>query len=338
MLKWRDGKVLICLAAIAVLLFISILLDLSWASSNLSLSDVWNVLIGRGTWANNLIVKDNSLRVAIGVFVGMGLAASGCVMQALFRNPMASPYLIGLSSGASLGAAIGILLPLQVISSLFVVPALSFATCFATMLIVYSMSRVGGRTNTETLLLTGIAISAMLSAFVSFLTFISGDKLESVVFWSMGSLSRATIEQILIAAPLIVIGIMMMFSYSKDLNAIMLGDDFALDLGIEVNRTRLILLIASTLTVAASVAFVGTIGFVGLIIPHIFRIILGPDNRILIPVSAFGGAAFLVICDYISHIFSNYYGVLPIGVLTAMIGAPYFLYLLKRRKKSVGWS
>ncbi|WP_400203420.1 FecCD family ABC transporter permease [Methanomethylophilus alvi] len=320
------------------LLILAVFLDLSWAHKLLSFSDVWNVIIGKGTWANNLIVEDNAKRVCIGSVVGAGLAVSGSVMQAMFRNPMASPYLLGLSSGASLGAAISILFAIPFIPLAISTPLLAFVFCLGTMFLVFGMSHVGGNTQTETLLLTGIAISSMMSAVVSFLTFIAGDKLESIVFWSMGGLYRASWDNIMVAVPLIILGIVVMFSYSKDLNAMMLGDNHALDLGIDVGKTRLILLIASSLVTAAAVAFVGVIGFVGLIIPHIFRIVLGPDNRILIPVSAFGGAVFLVLCDFISHVVAPSYGVLPIGVLTAIIGAPYFIYLLRRRRNEVGWS
>ena len=178
----------------------------------------------------------------------------------------------------------------------------------------------------------------MMSAVVSFLTFIAGEKTEDIVFWSMGSLSRAEWNEIAVVIPLIVIGVLLILSYGKTLNAMMLGDAHAMDLGIEAGKTRFRILLASTLVTAAAVSFVGAIGFVGLIVPHIFRILLGPDNRILIPVSAFGGAAFLIVCDWLTRTVAPDYGVLPIGVLTALVGAPYFIYLLRRRRSEVGWS
>ena len=329
---------LVCTVVVLVILVIAVIYDLTWATYRISFGDVVDVIMGNGTWANNILVKDNAQRVAIGALVGSGLAACGCVMQAVFRNPMASPYILGLSSGASLGAAIGLIFTIPFIPMAVATPLLAFITCLATMFLVYGVAHVGGSTHTETLLLTGIAISSMMSAVVSFLTFIAGDKMEDIVFWSMGSLSRADWGEIAVVVPMVFIGIAVMSCYSKSLNAIMIGDSHAMDLGIEVGKTRLILLIASTVVTAAAVSFVGAIGFVGLIIPHIFRIILGPDNRTLLPVSALGGAAFLILCDYLAHVVAPEYGVLPIGVLTALVGAPYFIYLLRRRKSEVGWS
>ncbi|MBO4798151.1 MAG: iron ABC transporter permease, partial [Candidatus Methanomethylophilaceae archaeon] len=286
--------------ALIVLVFSA--MELSWAARRIPLNEVIDVILGHGTWANNLLVKDNAVRLCMALFVGAGLAVCGCAMQAVFRNPMASPYIIGLSSGASVGAAIGILITVPFIPYMILTPVLSFVFCFLTMLLVYGVSRIGGKAHTETLILTGIAVSSMLSALVSFMTFIAGEQMADIVFWSMGSLSRATADELLIIAPIIVTGIIWITSYSKDLNAMMLGDHHAMDLGIEVSRVRFYLLVLTTIVVAAAVSFAGTIGFVGLIIPHIFRIILGPDNRALIPVSALGGAAFLLMCDYMSHI------------------------------------
>ena len=325
-------------AVLAAMLVAGILLDLTWATFRITLSDLIAVAKGNGSWAASIMVDDNTRRVVLGGFVGAGLAVCGCAMQAVFRNPMASPYLLGLSSGASLGAAIGLLFSIPLIPVAIATPVLAFVTCFLTMLLVWGVSRVGGSSRTETLLLTGIAVSSMMSAIVSFLTFIAGEKTEDIVFWSMGSLSRADWDQIAVVVPLIVIGILFIVSYGKTMNAMMLGDAHAMDLGVEVGRSRFRILLASTLVTAAAVSFVGSIGFVGLIVPHIFRILLGPNNRILMPVSAFGGAAFLIMCDWLTRTVAPDYGVLPIGVLTALVGAPYFIYLLRRRKNEVGWS
>jgi iron complex transport system permease protein len=332
-------KVMTVFSILVVMLILSILLDISWAANPLSIMDVINVLIGKGTWATNIIVKDiNAPRIVAAILVGSALAVCGVVMQAVFRNPMASPYIIGLSSGASLGAALGMLFTISIIPTIVLTPLLAFVFCVGTMMLVYSVSRIGGNVQTETLILSGIAVSAMISAMVSFLTFISGDKMEGIVFWSMGSLSNVTWPELCIIGIMIMIGIIILFSYSKNLNAMMLGDAHAMDLGVDVKKVRLIVLIVTSMVTASAVAFVGAIGFVGLIIPHIFRIIIGPDNIALIPISAMGGAVFLLLCDYISHAISSVYGVLPIGVITALVGAPYFIYLIRRRKNEVGWN
>ena len=334
----------IIIVTLVVLLFISVIcifLDLSWVSSSHSYSfkEVWDALLGNGSWGSNKIVREiNAPRVVIGLFVGAGLAVAGTAMQAVFRNPLASPYILGLSSGASVGAAISMLFVIPFIPTLIVTPFLAFVFCFATMILVYSMARVGGTVRTETLILSGVAVSSLLSAIVSFLTFIAGDKLEGIVFWTMGSLGNATWSEIMFVAPIIFVCSLVLMMQAKPLNAMMLGDIHAMDLGIDVKNTRLIVLIFTTVVVAAAVSFVGVIGFIGLVIPHMLRIILGPDNRVIMPMGMVAGAAFLVICDYLTHIVAAQYGVLPIGVVTALIGAPVFIFLLIRRKKEVGWN
>ncbi len=322
-------------AAMALLVVFS-LLDLSWAGgSSLSLKEVWDAIWGHGTWAADIIVNGQNMpRIATGICVGAGLAVTGGVMQAVFRNPLATPYILGLSSGASLGAAVAILLSVTLLQ-----PLLAFIFCFGTMLLVYTISRSGGSVvRTETLVLAGVAVSSLISAMVSFLTYIApSEKMGSIVFWSLGSLSGTGWEDIALMAPVIAAGVVLMVTQSRNLNAMMLGDAHAMDLGVDVRRTRLLLLAVSSLVVAACVCFVGTIGFVGLVIPHIIRLLLGPDNRIILPLSAAGGAAFVIMCDYIAHFVAPYYGVLPIGVVTSLIGAPFFIYLLCARKREVGW-
>lgn len=335
----KKTKVIVAAVTLIVIMIFSILLDLSWAQKPLSLSDVWYALIGEGTWANNIIVNQiNAPRVVFGLFVGAGLAVTGGVMQAIFRNPLASPYILGLSSGASLGAAIAILFSISFIPLALAQPLLAFVFCFGTMFLVYSMSRIGGDVRTETLILAGVAVSSLISAIVSFLTYIApSEKMGDIVFWTMGSLSKITWSEMTFAIPLIVVGMVIMLTQAKNLNAMMLGDAHAMDLGVDVKKVRLSLLFISSLVVAASVAFVGAIGFIGLVIPHIFRLLLGPDNRYILPLSAFGGSTFILLCDYVAHMVAPYYGVLPIGIVTALIGAPFFIYLLCTKKKEVGW-
>ena len=280
----------------------------------------------------------NAPRVVAGILVGAGLAITGSAMQAVFRNPLASPYILGLSSGASLGAAAGIIFTIPFIPSLIASPILAFVTCFITMALVYTMARAGGTVRTETLILSGVAVSSLMSALVSFMTFISGDKLEGIVFWTMGNLGNADWNEIAFMIPVIVLCSFLLMYQAKPLNAMMLGDAHALDLGVDVKKVRLFVLVLSTLVVAAAVSFVGVIGFIGLVIPHIIRILLGPDNRRIMPLSLIGGACFILICDYISHVIAPQFGTLPIGVTTALIGAPIFVYLLIRRRREVGWN
>lgn len=339
----RKRCIALSIAIVSIVLLVTFfLLDVSWAGTRgLAITEVFRALIGDGDWGTDIIVNSQNLpRVAFGLFVGMGLAVTGAVMQAVFKNPLATPYILGLSSGASLGSAIAICF---VSTSLTLIqPLLAFGFCLLTMIIVYVISRTrGSSVRTETLVLAGVAVSALISAIVSLLTYIvPSEQMGSIVFWSMGDLGKVVSsgwDDFLVAVPLILIGLALMFTQCRNLNALMLGDAHAMDLGVDVRRVRLFLIIISTLVVAACVAFVGTIGFIGLVIPHIMRLILGPDNRMVIPASAVGGAAFILMCDYLAHLAAPYYGVLPIGVVTAIIGAPFFIYLLCKRRKEVGW-
>ncbi len=331
----------IALVVLIIAALFCIFKDLSWVSANISYSfqEVWDALIGNGSWASERIIRDqNAPRVVAGILVGAGLAVTGSAMQAVFRNPLASPYILGLSSGASLGAAAGMIFTIPFIPAVLVSPILAFVTCFLTMILVYSMARAGGSVRTETLILSGVAVSALMSALVSFMTFIAGDKLEGIVFWSMGNLGNADWNEIAFMIPVIVVCLILLITQAKPLNAMMIGDIHAMDLGVDVKKTRLFVLILSTLMVAAAVSFVGAIGFIGLVIPHIIRILIGPDNRRIMPLSIIGGACFILICDYISHVIAPQFGTLPIGVTTALIGAPIFVYLLIRRRREVGWN
>lgn len=337
----RNQGLAVVLTAILILTVYCVLLDLSWVSENVSYTfqEVIDALMGRGTWSSEIIVRDiNAPRVVIGIFVGAGLAVTGAAMQAVFKNPLASPYILGLSSGASLGAAASMLFAIPFIPAAITTPVTAFITCFLTMVLVYTISRSGGVVKTETLILSGVAVSSLLSALVSFLTFIAGEKLEGIVFWSMGNLGNADWNEIMFAAPIITVASLFLITQAKSLNVLMLGDVHAMDLGVDVRRTRLFILIMTTVVVAAAVSFVGVIGFIGLVIPHILRILLGPDNRIIMPLSMIAGSCFILICDYLTHVIAPYYGTLPIGVVTSLIGAPLFIYLLIRRKKEVGWN
>ena len=342
----RDAKnrkvAVICTSIVLVAIAaICSFLDLSWITERqfYSFGEVLDALMGNGTWASQTIICElNAPRVAAGLFIGAGLAISGCAMQAVFRNPLASPYILGLSSGASVGAAVSMLVTIPFIPAVLSTPIMAFLSCFGTMALVYSMSRVRGMVKTETLILSGVAVSSLLSALVSFLTFIAGDKLEGIVFWSMGDLGSAEWGEILFMGPIILTCSILLITQTKSLNAMMMGDAHAMDLGVDVRKTRLAILTLTTIIVAAAVSFVGVIGFIGLVIPHILRILLGPDNRVIMPLSMVAGASFILICDFIAHVLVPQYGTLPIGVVTALIGAPLFIYLLISRRRSVGWN
>jgi iron complex transport system permease protein len=264
-------------------------------------------------------------RILMGALVGAGLAISGAVMQGLFRNPMADPYIIGTSSGSALGAAIAMsILPLSGLR-----PILAFLGAILSTFIVYRLAR-GDRTPMTDLLLVGVAVSLFLSAILSFLMYQMGRDVHGIVFWLMGGLEMP-MERVYMTLFPIVIGAIGIYSFSRDLNAMLFGEESAHGLGVDTENVKVSLLILASLVTASSVAFAGTIGFVGLIIPHMTRILVGPDHRILIPSSALTGAIFLIWVDALARLVE-----VPVGVLTAFCGAPFFIYLLKRGRYGFG--
>ena len=284
-----------------------------------------------------IVVDIRTPRVILSVLVGMGLAIAGAAMQGLFRNPMAEPYVLGMSSGAACGAAMAIVLGVGKIFGALSIPALAFIGATATIFVVYNIARTEGKVPTETLLLAGIAVGFFLHAVVSFLKIIaSHEALRDVVLWLMGSFALATWGDVKMVIAPVLFGVGLLYLFSRELNALQFGEETAMHLGMEVETVKRILLIASALVTAVAVSVSGIIGFVGLIIPHLVRLIIGPDHRILLPASALCGGIFLVLCDALARTVVQPTEI-PIGIITAAIGAPYFVYLLRRRKKAISW-
>lgn len=328
------------LIVLAVGLFLSMVVALCIGVVFIPPGKVLEILFGRITDPSDpsvdIVINIRLPRILLAATVGAGLAVAGVVMQGIFRNPMASPSILGISSGAAFGASLAIVLGASFVSGAFAIPAMAFVFCIGTMLLVYGLSRSGGYVPVETLLLAGVAVGALFSALVSFMQFIAGEKLASVVFWLLGGFGQASWDQVVVALPLIAIGSFLIMFYSRELNAMTIGEDHATSLGVDTQRTMLILIIVISIVVAAAVSFAGVIGFVGLIVPHIIRIIIGPDHRILIPASILGGAALLVITDALARTLMAPLEI-PVGIITAMLGAPFFIYLLRRRKHMMGW-
>jgi len=269
-------------------------------------------------------------RIALGATVGFALGAAGVVMQGFFRNPMADPSIIGVSSGAAVGAVLFIVAPFAVPFGLGLRGA-AFLGALATAAVVYLIATEGGRTPVATLLLAGVAIQTFLGAVTSYLLLHSGESMRRVVYWLMGHLDASRMTEAWITGLLAVGLVGLMYLYAEDLNAMLLGEEEARAVGIEVERTKRILLAASSVVTGAAVAVAGVIGFVGLIVPHAMRLIVGPDHRVLLPVSALAGASFLVAADTLAR---SGAAELPVGIVTAALGAPFFLYLLRRREVS----
>ncbi len=272
-------------------------------------------------------------RIFLAAAVGSSLAVSGAVFQGLFRNPMADPYVIGISSGAALGAVFAMLSGFSLaVGGFGAVPLFAFGGGITTIMLVYSMARVGRAVPVMTLLLAGIAVSAFLSALVSLLTYFAGEKLHMVVFWMMGGLGGATWYQVRVMVPYVLVGYTVVSLFSRELNAMLLGEETASHLGVNTERVKKILLAGSSLLVAAAVSTSGIIGFVGLVVPHFIRLVAGPDHRFLLPASALLGGALLIATDTLARVIIAP-SELPVGIITALIGAPMFVYLLKKRKK-----
>jgi iron complex transport system permease protein len=296
------------------------------------------------TWspaAETIIVDLRLPRVLTAMLVGAGLATAGTVFQALLRNPLADPYVIGTASGASLGAIIGLLLPILLPGlaiglgtawlGIGAVQILAFGGGLATVLVVYAVARSGGRAPVVTLLLTGYAVSSVLAAAVALLMFSSGRALGAIFGWLMGSLGGASWIDLALAGPLCFLAFGLIMARWRPLNVLLLGDAQAANLGIAVERERWILTMLATLATSAVVAISGTIGFVGLVVPHLLRLAIGPDHRLLLPASAVFGALLLVVADLGARLA----GGIPVGIITALIGAPFFIWLL-RRSRGVG--
>lgn len=274
-------------------------------------------------------------RILIGLMVGASLALAGAVMQGIFSNPLADPGIMGVSAGASLGAVIAISLGLTSMG-MFYMPMFAFVGAFMAVSITILLTMRGGRVETATLLLAGVAISMLLGAFTSgILTLMNEYRLREFLFWMVGGLDFRRWEHVFLAIGPFLIGTTILITLGRQLNVLVLGDTEAKALGVPVMLYRLIFLFLASFITATAVCVSGAIGFVGLIIPHIVRILVGPDHRVLLPVSALAGALFLIFSDTLGRVLAAP-SEIRVGIMTALLGAPYFLYLLRRVRQKGG--
>ena len=331
------GRTAAVLGAGALLLGAAVLAAIAFGTSGVGPADAAAIVlhrltgIGPVTWpaASEVIVWELRLpRIVAGMTVGAGLATAGAVFQALLRNPMADPYIIGTAAGASLGAVVALLVPVAFAGwlGLGLVQLLAFAGGLAAVMVVYAVARGRGGTPVVTLLLAGYAVSSLLAAGVALLMFVSGDRLAAVVSWLLGSLAGSSWERLALAAPLIGVSFGLLALRWRALNVLLLGEGPAAHLGVDVEREKRILTGLAALATTAGVAISGTIGFVGLVVPHLLRLAFGPDHRLLLPASMVYGAALLVMADLGARLA----GGIPVGVVTAFVGAPFLLWLLRR--------
>lgn len=341
-LSWRkDKKVFI--AVLLILLFISsIILGISFGAVDIPPYDVYRVFLYKvfGINIGNLDEILNSTlfdiiwgvrmpRVLLGAFAGMALAMVGVIMQATIQNPLGDPYILGLSSGASLGATFSILIGFSGVLSSFGAPLGAFLGALMASIFVYFLARIGGRITPFKMILAGMVISSICSSLTSLIIFLSKDNegIRTVNFWMMGSLAGAEWSNIVLPIAISVIPLIYFFTQYRNLNLMVLGDETSITLGLNIEKHRKIYMILSSLITGVIVSVCGTIGFVGIMIPHIVRLIFGTDHKTLLPFSALVGAIFLIWADVIARCAITNME-LPIGIITSVIGAPFLLWLM----------
>lgn len=338
----------VVLVSMFITLILAIMITSNIGSASISTYDVFRIIsskipyigrtidIGDITLGQHTIIWNVRLpRVILGALVGASLAISGASFQGLLKNPMADPFILGISSGAALGASIAIIT--KVTFSFFgfsFVSITAFIGALLAVFTVYNIGRIKNKVPVTTLLLAGVAVGQFLTAIMSFLMVIYNKDMTKIIYWTLGSLAGKGWTPITtLGVPLTITMIILTF-FAKDLNVMLTGEESAKSLGINVERTKIYILILGTFLTSLSVSVSGIIGFVGLIIPHIVRLITGPDHRILLPASAFAGGTFMIIADTISRTAISPMEV-PVGIITALFGGPFFIYLLRLKKKSI---
>jgi iron complex transport system permease protein len=285
------------------------------------------------TWSPvaETIVWDLRLpRVLEAMVVGLGLAVAGTTFQGLLRNPLADPYVLGTASGAALGAAVAVLIPVRIVILEFgLLQGLAFLGALVSVTVVYRLARVGGGAPMTSLLLTGYAFGSMLAAGLAMAMYLSGTALRQIFAYLLGSFESASWARLGGLIPIVAVASLLVLARARSLNGLLLGEDAAAHLGVDVRRERAILLALASLITAACVAVSGLIGFVGLVVPHVVRLVVGPNARLVLPLSALGGAGLMALADVLARSLGD----IPVGVVTAAIGAPFFLFLLRRTQR-----
>lgn len=343
----KQGYLIIC-AGLIVALVIALFWAMSIGTVKLPMTSIYNTVMEQLVSGQPIEGADYGPvhdivwllrlpRLVLAALVGMGLSVCGVIMQAVVKNPLADPYILGISSGASLGATAAILLGIGVAWGENFVGIAAFIGAFAMSLGVLFISNLGGRSNSVKLLLGGMALSAVCGAFSSFIVYFANNKegMQTVAYWMMGSFAGAKWETLAVIAPIVVLAVLFFWSQSRMLNLMLLGDESALTLGTDLHVYRQIYLLVSSLIVGFVVYAAGMVGFVGLVVPHVIRMLVGTDHKKLIPVSALTGAVFLVVADGLCRVIIPRTE-LPIGILISLIGAPCFVYLMIKKTYGFG--
>ena len=343
----KQGYLIIC-AGMIVALVIALFWAMSIGTVKLPMASIYNTVMEQLVSGQPIEGADYGPvhdiiwllrlpRLVLAALVGMGLSVCGVIMQAVVKNPLADPYILGISSGASLGATAAILLGIGVAWGENFVGIAAFIGAFAMSLGVLFISNLGGRSNSVKLLLGGMALSAVCGAFSSFIVYFANNKegMQTIAYWMMGSFAGAKWETLAVIGPIVILAVLFFWTQSRMLNLMLLGDESALTLGTDLHIYRQIYLLVSSLIVGFVVYAAGMVGFVGLVVPHVIRMLVGTDHKKLIPVSAMTGAVFLVIADGLCRVIIPRTE-LPIGILISLIGAPCFVYLMIKRTYGFG--
>ncbi|MEF2967019.1 iron ABC transporter permease [Paenibacillus sp. M1] len=328
------------------LLILTLLICIGVGSVPLPIGEITAILLhripGLGEWiqpywpssSEQIVMQVRLPRVLLGLLVGASLAVAGAAFQGVLRNPLADPFTLGVSSGSAVGAAVLIFFGWQFsLAGVFTLPMVAFLTGAATLWVVMRLARENGKIPIESLILSGVVMQSFLGSIVSFLTTMSKRTVNEILYWTMGSLSLRGWSYTAILLPYLALGGLFLWGRARSLNLLALGEREAAHSGLNVEWTKLIVLLVATLMTAAAVSVSGVIGFVGLVVPHIIRLITGPDYRLIIPLSAIGGGIFMMWSDLAARSLLAPTEI-PLGVVTAFVGAPFFAYLLYRKKKS----
>jgi iron complex transport system permease protein len=338
----KRKKLWLYVGGAMLLLFLSILAALSLGSAHIPIAEVWRILLHKLPLLHKIIIPNWDIsdeqiimkvrfpRVILAIIVGASLAVAGTGFQGILRNPLADPYTLGVSSGASVGAAIMIQFSLVQVLGQWTVPLVAFVTGIATLFFVFYLSRIGGKMSMETLILAGVVINAFLGSFVQFMVSLSNNVVNAVLYWLMGSIALKGWVYSQVLFPYLLLGVIVMLTYGRALNLFALGERQAAHLGVSVERTKIIVLGVSTLLTAAAVSVSGVIGFVGLVVPHLVRLIVGPDYRYIIPIATIGGGIYVLWADTIARVLLSPREI-QLGIVTAFIGAPFFAFLLRKQ-------
>ncbi|MFH1759769.1 MAG: iron ABC transporter permease [bacterium] len=338
-MRRREKNRILAIFALIVILILVSAFSLVFGAVVMSPGEVWNAISCNfygvcDSMFTKIVVWEVRLpRIVTAAFVGLLLAVSGTILQGVLRNPLADPYILGISAGAGVGAALAIALGISITAFGFSSTAVfAFVFSLITVFLVYSLSKAGGVSTPETLILAGVAVSAFSSAILALIMIFSGD-LQSIYFWLLGGFSGADWSGVFALLPYVIIGSIIAYYFSKELNALLLGEELAKTLGVDIEKVRIILLCVASFMTAAAVSVSGLIGFIGLMVPHFVRLLVGPHYRLLVPISALVGMLLMVIADTIARSIIPPIEI-PVGIIMALFGAPFFLYVLRSRRRS----